>query len=222
MAFFSLEMTKRELTQRLIALRTGIPVAEQRTGNLPEKRWDCITACHAGADGQRLFLIDRSSIGVPYVRAVGRKIQRSHGLAMIAVDYLQLMKGEGQNRTQEIGSLSRGLKALAKELQVPIIALAQLNRATEGRADRRPQLADLRDSGEIEQDADIVAMLHREEMYSTDPQWKGYAQLLIRKNRNGATGEISLRYLGEQMRFERYEGPLPGPNKAPSRSAGFD
>jgi len=208
-AVFSLEMTKRELTQRLIALRTGVSVAAQRSGQLDEAQWSRVSACQGKADGQRLFLIDRQAIGVAYVRAVARKIKRKQGLGLIVVDYLGLMRGEGQNRTQEIGSLSRGLKALAKELHVPIIALAQLNRGTEARQDKRPMLSDLRDSGEVEQDADIVAMLHREELYSSDPAWHALGELLIRKNRNGALGEPLLAFEGETMRFAEYTGPNP-------------
>ena len=163
----------------------------------------------ADADGQRLILMDRPAIGVSYVRAVARKIRRQHGLDVICVDYLGLMRGEGQNRNQEIGSLSRGLKALAKELNVPIIALAQLNRSTETRQDRRPQLSDLRDSGEIEQDADIVVMLHREDLSNPAPEWRGIAELIIRKNRNGPLGEVILAMDGPTMQFSRYTGPLP-------------
>ena len=206
-AFFSLEMTRRELTQRLIALRTGVSVVAQRSGQLDEEQWSRVSACQGKADGQRLFMIDRPSIGVAYVRAAARRIKRQSGLGLIVVDYLGLMKGEGQNRTQEIGSLSRGLKALAKELHVPIIALAQLNRGVEGRTDKRPLLSDLRDSGEVEQDADIVAMLHREELYGADPNWHGVAELLLRKNRNGALGDPLLAFEGATMRFTRYSGP---------------
>lgn len=216
-AFFSLEMTRRELTQRLLALRAAVSVAEMRSGKLAESQWSRITSCQGKADGQRLFLIDRSAIGVPYVRAAARKIKRKHGLSLIVVDYLGLMRGEGQNRTQEIGSLSRGLKALAKELHVPIIALAQLNRATETRQDRRPQLSDLRDSGEVEQDADIVAMLHREELHNHAPEWKGLAELIIRKNRNGRLGDVVLQYRGEHMRFEQYTGRSPRAEHATRR-----
>jgi replicative DNA helicase len=212
-AFFSLEMTKRELSQRLLSLRAGVSVAQMRSGQLAEDDWNRISACQGKADGERLFLIDRSAIGVAYVRAAARKIKRKHGLGLIVVDYLGLMKGEGQTRTQEIGSLSRGLKALAKELHVPIIALAQLNRATETRQDKRPQLPDLRDSGEIEQDADIVAMLHREDLHNPSPEWAGLAELIIRKNRNGALGDVFLRYRGEHMRFERHQGQHPGPSR---------
>jgi len=140
------------------------------------------------------------------------------------IDYLQLMRGTGDTRAQEVGSVSRGLKALAKELRVPVIALAQLNRATESRPDRRPTLADLRDSGEIEQDADIVAMLHRESLYRDAPEWAGLAELLIRKNRNGPTGDCLLAIDGPLMRFTDHDGPSPRENGAgqPSRRKGFD
>lgn len=208
-AFFSLEMTKRELSQRLLALRAGVSVTEQRSGRLTEAQWERICACQGKADGERLFLVDRSGIGVPYIRAATRKIRRKHGLSLIVVDYLGLMKGEGQNRTQEIGSVSRGLKALAKEMHVPIIALAQLNRATEIRQDKRPQLSDLRDSGEVEQDADLVAMLHREELYSGNKEWAGLAELIVRKQRNGPLGTVALRYHDEHMRFSCHHGAPP-------------
>lgn len=212
--FFSLEMQRRELTQRLLALRTGVSVAAMRTGQLEGKQWNRISACRAASAEQRLFLIDRPAIGVAHVRAVARKIRRQHGLKVIVVDYLGLMRGEGQNRTQEIGSLSRGLKALAKELNVPIIALAQLNRATETRQDKRPQLSDLRDSGEIEQDADIVAMLHREELGNPAPAWRGLAELIIRKNRNGPLGDLVLALDGPTMQFTQYHGPRPRQTEA--------
>lgn len=208
-AFFSLEMTRRELTQRLIALRTGISVSLQRSGQLSEEQWGRVSACQGKADGQRLLIIDRPAIGVAYVRAAARRVKRKQGLNLIVVDYLGLMRGEGQNRTQEIGSLSRGLKALAKELHVPVIALAQLNRGVEGRTDKRPLLSDLRDSGEVEQDADIVAMLHREELYSADRNWHGVAELLIRKNRNGALGDPLLSFEGSTMQFTDYNGTCP-------------
>lgn len=208
-AFFSLEMTRRELIQRLISLRTSVSVSEMRSGELTPEQWNLISASHGQADGQRLHLIDRSSIGVPYVRATARKLKRKHGLNLIIVDYLGLMRGEGQNRTQEIGSLSRGLKALAKELGVPVIVLAQLNRATETRQDKRPMLSDLRDSGEIEQDADIVAMLHREDQHNPASEWCGLAELIVRKNRSGPLGDLLLALDGPTMRFTRHAGPNP-------------
>lgn len=208
-AFFSLEMERRELTQRLISLRSGVSVTAMRSGQLEGDQWNRISACQASADGQRLFLIDRPSIGVAYARAAARKIKRQHGLGLVVVDYLGLMRGEGQNRTQEIGSLSRGLKALAKELHVPIIALAQLNRGTEARQDRRPQLSDLRDSGEVEQDADIVAMLHREELHNPASEWAGLAELIVRKNRNGPLGDLLLALDGPTMQFTQHNGTNP-------------
>jgi replicative DNA helicase len=207
-AFFSLEMQRRELAQRLIALRSGVSVTDMRSGQL-EGKWSRISECQAKAEGQRLFLIDRPAIGVPYVRAVARKIRRQQGLGLIVVDYLGLMRGEGQNRTQEIGSLSRGLKALAKELQVPIIALAQLNRGTEMRQDKRPMLSDLRDSGEVEQDADIVAMLHQEYLSNPITEWFGLAELIVRKNRNGPLGDLLLALDGPTMKFTQHTGHNP-------------
>jgi len=140
------------------------------------------------------------------------------------IDYLQLMRGTGDTRAQEVGSVSRGLKALAKELNVPVIALAQLNRATESRPDRRPTLADLRDSGEIEQDADIVIMLHRESFQREAPEWANLAEMLIRKNRNGPTGDCLLAINGALMRFSDYDGPSPrenGPVRS-GRGRGFE
>jgi len=215
--FFSLEMTKRELTQRLLAERAAVSVPQMRSGKLEEDQWSRISTCQGNADGQLLFLIDRSAIGVPYVRATARKIKRHHGLSLIVIDYLGLMKGEGQTRTQEVGSLSRGLKALAKELNVPIIALAQLNRATEIRQDKCPQLSDLRDSGEIEQDADIVAMLHREELHNPAQEWSGLSELYIRKNRNGELGNVLLMYQGEFMKFSEFQGVSPRIKQSKSR-----
>jgi replicative DNA helicase len=119
------------------------------------------------------------------------------------------MSGQGDNRTQEVGSLSRGLKALAKELEVPILTLAQLNRNVENRVDKRPLMSDLRDSGEIEQDADIVLMLHREDVYNPAPEWTGLAELIVRKNRNGPLGEVTLSYLGPLMTFSTRDGHSP-------------
>lgn len=223
-AFFSLEMERRELTQRLIALRSGVSVTAMRAGHLVGDQWNRISACQASADGHRLFLIDRPSIGVAYARAAARKIKRQHGLGLVVVDYLGLMRGEGQNRTQEIGSLSRGLKALAKELHVPIIALAQLNRGTEARQDRRPQLSDLRDSGEVEQDADIVAMLHQEALNNPAPEWSGLAELIVRKNRNGPLGDLLLALDGPTMRFTQYTGTNPrqqATNKPATHRGGY-
>ncbi len=205
--FFTLEMTKREIGMRILATRSGVPMHFMRGGTDMNEHWDRMGAVHANSGKTKLFIDDMAAATVGYIRAKARRVKRQHGLGLIVIDYLQLMRGQqGVNRTQEVGSISRGLKALAKEMQVPIIALAQLNRGVEGRMDRRPVLSDLRDSGEVEQDADIVAMVHREELYNDDVRWKGYAELLVRKNRNGPTGDITLKFDGELMRFESHVG----------------
>ncbi len=207
--FFTLEMGAREIGMRILSARTRVSVHDMRTGTKDEGHWKRLGNQLNEAGEQRLFIDDRPAIGTAYVRAKARRIQRQHGLDLIVIDYLQLMRGQGENRTQEIGSISRGLKALAKELRVPIIALAQLNRGVESRQDKRPMMSDLRDSGEVEQDADIVAMLHREELYSDNPQWQGLAELLVRKNRNGPVGDLMLNYRPEEMRFDSYAGANP-------------
>ena len=207
--FFTLEMSAREIGSRLLSARSQVSVHDMRTGTNDKAHWERMTAQLSRAGKHRLFVDDKAAIGVGYVRAKARRIKRKHGLDLIVIDYLGLMQGHGDNRTQEIGSISRGLKALAKELRVPILALAQLNRGVESRTDKRPMMSDLRDSGEIEQDADIVAMLHREEIYSDAPEWKSIAELLVRKNRNGPLGDVALLYQPEQMRFASLAGPSP-------------
>jgi len=160
-----------------------------------------MTRAYEGIQDEKVYVDDTPAVTVGYLRAKGRRLKRKAGLDFIVVDYIGLMRGTGENRVQELGSVSRGLKALAKELSVPIIALAQLNRGVEARHDRRPILSDLRDSGEIEQDADIVAMLHREEKHSDAPEWVGLAELLVRKNRNGPTGDCLLAFDEETGAF---------------------
>lgn len=217
--FHTLEMGAREVGLRLLASRSKVPVHTMRTGTNDPEHWKRMSAQLGYAQKQRLFICDKGAIGVPFVRAKARQIKRQHGLSLIVIDYLQLMTAPGHsNRTQEIGSISRGLKALAKELQVPIIALAQLNRAVEGRTDKRPLMSDLRDSGEVEQDADVIVMLHRESLYNDAPEWKNVAELLIRKNRNGPTGDITLTYTPEEMTFSPFAGPSP---RHQAKSAGY-
>lgn len=207
--FHTLEMTMREVAQRILAAQSGVTVHQMRSGTGNESHWSRMSVRLGAAEKTPLFIDDRGAVTVGYVRAKARRIKRQHGLGLIVIDFLQLMRGSGENRTHEIGSISRGLKALAKELQVPIIALAQLNRSTETRQDRRPQLSDLRDSGEIEQDADIVAMLHREDLHNPAPEWAGLVELLIRKNRNGPLGEMLFTFDGPTMTFSQHAGPNP-------------
>lgn len=222
--FFTLEMTRREIAARILAARSGVTVQAMRAGTSERNDWDRMNTAVAASASWKLFIDDTPAVSVAYVRAKARSIQRTHGLGLVVIDYLGLMRGTGDNRAQEVGSISRGLKALAKELKVPVIALAQLNRASEGRLDRKPTLADLRDSGEIEQDADIVAMLHRESMNREAPEWDGLAQLLIRKNRNGPTGECLLALDGPRMHFTDYHGPYPAAAKPekPAQRRGFE
>lgn len=222
--FVTLEMTRREIAARILAARSGVTVQAMRAGTSERNDWDRMNTAVAASASWKLFIDDTPAVSVAYVRAKARSIQRMHGLGLVVIDYLGLMRGTGDNRAQEVGSISRGLKALAKELKVPVIALAQLNRASEGRLDKKPTLADLRDSGEIEQDADIVCMLHRESMHREAPELEGLALLLIRKNRNGPTGECVLALDGPRMRFSDFEGSYPDsaqPRK-PGRSKGFE
>ena len=222
--FITLEMTRREIGARILAARSGVTVQAMRAGTRERADWDQMSSVAGASANWPMFIDDAPAVTVAYVRAKARRIQRSHGLGLLLIDYLGLMRSAGDNRAQEVGSISRGLKALAKELKVPVVALAQLNRASEGRLDRKPTLADLRDSGEIEQDADIVAMLHRESMHREAPEWEGLAQLLIRKNRNGPTGECLLALDGPRMRFTDYHGPYPAaarPEK-PAQRKGFE
>lgn len=213
--FFTLEMTRREIAARILAARSGVTVQAMRAGTNASDDWDQMSSVAGASANWPMFIDDTPAVTVAYVRAKARRIQRTHGLGLVVIDYLGLMRGTGDNRAQEVGSISRGLKALAKELKVPVIALAQLNRASEGRPDKKPTLADLRDSGEIEQDADAVFMLHRESMHREAPEWEGLAQLLIRKNRNGPTGDCLLSLDGPRMRFTDYHGPAPTSSDRP-------
>lgn len=224
--FFTLEMTRREIAARILAARSGVSVQAMRSGTDARDDWDRMSTAVGASMGWPMFIDDTPAVTVAYVRAKARRIRRAQGLGLVVIDYLGLMRGTGDNRAQEVGSISRGLKALAKELQIPVIALAQLNRASEGRPNRQPTLADLRDSGEIEQDADVVAMLHREDMHRTAPEWEGLAQMFVRKNRNGPTGECLLALDGARMRFTDYDGPRPGGSASKTeksgRRGGFD
>jgi len=224
--FFNLEMCRRAIAARILAARSGVSVHAMRAGTSDRDDWDRMSTAVGASMAWPMFIDDTPAVSVAYVRAKARRIQRTHGLGLLVIDYLGLMTGQAENRSQLVGSFSRGLKALAKELQVPVIALAQLNRGSESRPNPEPTLADLRDSGEIEQDADIVAMLHRKDMHSTAPEWAGLTQLLIRKNRNGPTGECLLAFDGPRMRFTDYDGPHPssamGERAKPTRRKAFD
>jgi replicative DNA helicase len=199
-ACFSLEMTGIEIAERSIVHHESAVGIDEAVRHL--------------MTDVKSFVIDAPAITVANIRTRCRRIQRKHGLGLIVVDYIQLMRGAGENRTQEVGSISRGLKAVAKEFSVPVVAVAQINRAVELRTDKRPQLSDLRDSGEIEQDADVVLMAYRDEFYNPNNTTAlGLAEVLIRKQRNGATGTTWLTFTPATTRFGNFHGEAP---QAPS------
>jgi replicative DNA helicase len=208
-ALFSLEMSESELAQRFIASQASIKGDDLRKGNVPQTRWPKILAASARL-AESLFIDDSSDLSVLDVRAKCRRLAQQHadGLGLILIDYLQLMRAHGtvENRVEQIGQISRGLKTLARELDVPVIALSQLNRGVEQRTDKRPVLSDLRESGAIEQDADLVMFIYRDEYYDPDSEAEGLAELLISKHRNGGLGKVTLTFQKDYPRFMSYVG----------------
>lgn len=208
-AIFSLEMSKDQLVDRLLSSQAGVDSWKLRTGNLSDDDFPKIGYAMGVLSEAPLFIDDSAGGNIMEIRAKSRRLQMEHGLGLIIVDYLQLMSGHNRssegNRVQEISEISRGLKGLARELDVPIIALSQLSRAVEHRDDKRPQLSDLRESGSIEQDADIVMFLYRDEYYHPETDRKGITEILIRKHRNGPTGNLELFFNPAQMRFSDIE-----------------
>ncbi|MFA7244518.1 MAG: replicative DNA helicase [Patescibacteria group bacterium] len=206
---FSLEMSKEQLVDRLLASQAGVDSWKLRTGNLSDEDFPKIGYAMGVLSEAPLFIDDTPGANVMEIRAKARRLQMEHGLGLVIIDYLQLMEGKSHsgdsNRVQEISEISRSLKGLARELKVPVIALSQLSRAVEHRPDKRPQLSDLRESGSIEQDADIVMFLYREEYYEPETSKKGITEVLIKKHRNGPTGGMELFFQPEQMRFRDLE-----------------
>ena len=205
-AVFSLEMPARQVAMRMLAAEARIDFAKLRIGNITDQNWSNLTqgATTLMEAGSRISIHEARGITIQTVRAEARRLKsQQENLALIIIDYLQLLRGTGQytGREQEIAEISRALKALAWELDVPILACSQLNRELERRPDKRPQLADLRESGAIEQDADLVVFLHRDDYYDEQSDAAGMADLIIRKQRNGATGTVQLEFIKEQMRF---------------------
>ena len=210
--FFSLEMSKEQLFMRMLTSEARIDAHRFRTGHLTEKDYGKLSHALGTLAEARVFIDDTASIGVLEMRAKARRLKAEHGLHMLIIDYLQLMQGRGrfESRQQEVSAISRSLKGLAKELSVPIIALSQLSRAPEGRTDHRPQLSDLRESGAIEQDADLVMFIYRPEVYEkeeTKPEDQGIAEIIVGKQRNGPIGTVRLSFLNQYTRFENYAGP---------------
>jgi replicative DNA helicase len=202
--FFSLEMGYLELTQRILAAEAGINSRLLRTGRIPESDWSRISHAVGRLAEAPLFIDDNPHLTVMDMRAKCRRLKATHGdLGLVVVDYLQLMSTpkKAENRQVEVSELSRGLKLLARDLEVPVLALSQLNRSLEYRADKRPMLADLRESGALEQDADIVAFIYRDDTYNPDSSEKGVAEIIIAKHRNGPTAKIRLAFLEHLTRF---------------------
>jgi replicative DNA helicase len=202
--FFTMEMSARELADRSLSYHESLLPRDEAAMHLM---------------GLHLIIDETPAITISHMRLRCRRMKRKHGLSLIVVDYLQLMRGKGENRTQEIGSISRGLKALAKEFNAPIIAVAQINRGVENRTDRRPLLSDLRESGDIEADADIVMMLYRDDYYDRESAATGIAEVIVRKQRNGPMGTVFLRFQAELTRFHTYEGDAPRSTSSSKRSA---
>ena len=214
-AIFSLEMSKEQLVKRLIFAEARIESGLVTRGQLRDSDWAKLTTAWADLHKLPLFIDDASFLTPLELRAKCRRLKAEHGLGLVVVDYLQLMGSGGrvENRQQEISSISRSLKGLAKELEVPVLALSQLSRAPEARTDRRPQLSDLRESGAIEQDADVVMFIYRDSVYKPTEENRGSAELIIAKQRNGPTDTVNLVFLREFTRFE---------NRAPEDySSGF-
>lgn len=204
-AVFSLEMSKEQLVNRLFSLESQVDAQALRTGNLKDSDWEKLIE-GAGIIGKSNLIIDDTpGISVSELRSKCRKYKLEHDIQLIIIDYLQLMSGSvggrSESRQQEISDISRSLKALARELNVPVVALSQLSRAVESRPDKRPMLSDLRESGAIEQDADVVMFIYRDEYYNKDSEYKKQAEIIIAKQRNGPVGTVNLAWLAEYTKF---------------------
>ncbi|MGL5589448.1 MAG: replicative DNA helicase, partial [Aeromonas veronii] len=208
---FSLEMPSEQIIMRMLASVGRIDQTKVRTGQLDDEDWARLSSTMGLLlEKGKMYIDDASGLTPTDVRSRARRVAREHGgLSMIMVDYLQLMRvpALSDNRTLEIGEISRSLKALAKELQCPVVALSQLNRSLEQRADKRPVNSDLRESGSIEQDADLIMFIYRDEVYHDDSPDKGIAEIIIGKQRNGPIGRVRLTFQGQFSRFDNYAGP---------------
>ncbi len=210
-AIFSLEMSKEQLVNRLLSMESGVDAQKLRNGNLTDTDWERLVEGAEGVASSNLIIDDTPGITLAELRSKCRKYKLENHLGIIMIDYLQLMSGGGrgsESRQQEISDISRGLKSLARELNVPVVALSQLSRAVEQRPEHRPMLSDLRESGAIEQDADMVMFLYRESYYNKDTELKNLAEVIVAKQRNGPIGTINLLWMPEYTTFKNFK---PGP-----------
>ncbi len=205
-AIFSMEMSAEQLSFRMISSLGRVNQSNLRRGRFSDEDWSRINSAVSVMSKSRVFIDDTPALNPTELRARARRLKREHGLDLIVVDYLQLMQVQGtaENRATEISEISRSLKALARELELPVITLSQLNRSVEQRTDKRPVMSDLRESGAIEQDADLIAFIFREEVYNKDSQRKGIADIIVAKQRNGPIGDVQLTFLGEYTKFENF------------------
>lgn len=200
---FSLEMPKAQLLERLLSAEARVDSQRVRTGRLDERDWPKLAQASDGIYRAKMAIRDDPGLDVFKMRAIARRTKRKFGgLALIGVDYIQLMDGNGDNREQEIAGVSRGLKVLARELDCPVIALSQLNRSVEKRPDKRPMMSDLRESGAIEQDADVIAFVYRDEVYDKNSKDKGIAEIIVAKQRNGPVGTVRVAFSSSLTRFD--------------------
>ncbi len=213
-AIFSLEMSKEQLVNRMFSLESSVDAQKLRIGQLNDQEWERLIESAGIIGKSRLIIDDTPGISIGELRSKCRKYKLEHDLSIIMIDYLQLMSGGGrsESRQQEISEISRSLKALARELNVPVIALSQLSRAVEQRPDHRPMLSDLRESGAIEQDADVVMFLYRDDYYNHDTDKKGISEVIIAKQRNGPIGTVELAWLPEYTKFANLEHRRAGDN----------
>ena len=211
-AIFSLEMSKEQLVNRMFSLESNVDAQKLRTGQLSDNEWERLIDSAAEIGKSKLIIDDTPSITVAELRSKCRKFKMDQGLSMIIIDYLQLMSGSGKNESHqlEIAEISRSLKAVARELNVPVLALSQLSRGVEGRPDHRPMLSDLRDSGAIEQDADVVMFIYRDDYYHPDTEKKGISEIIVAKQRNGPIGTVELVWLPEYTKFANLDRKKTG------------
>jgi replicative DNA helicase len=207
-AIFSLEMGAEQLVMRLLCAEGNIDAQRLRTGSLTDDDWGKLTMAMGSLSNSGIFIDDTPGVRISDIRSKCRRLKQEHGLGMILIDYLQLILGSGragENRQQEVSEISRSLKQLARELQIPVIALSQLSRGVEQRQDKRPMMSDIRESGSIEQDADIVAFLYRDDYYDKESENKNIIEIIIAKQRNGPTGTVSLAFVKEYNKFVNLE-----------------